>query len=529
MSDVQHTHDEVEVVIVGSGIAGSTIAAELAALGFGVLTLEAGPERTVEDMVSSQLWARRLKWGGPPILAEGDLAGALNFGMGWGTGGAGAHWYGNWYRFHEGDFKERSQLGRGLDWPLEYETLRPWYDRADTYFGASGNRSREPWSPPADPYPMPPLAELPQSTAIKRGFDALGIRTAPNSVAINSERYEGRAPCILDGWCDAGCPIGALANPLVLQWPKALGAGAQLRHECYVTAVRTDAGGGRATCVEYRDARGELHAQPAEIVILACHTIPNVRLLLLSASSAHPGGLANRSGMLGHHFMSHPSLIIYGIFEDETRPYLGITGGNLFSQEGYDDKQPTAEAFGSRAWLCGQAAKPNGLLGIAASRPDLYGAALDRFLREDAKRFANMTAVCEETSVVENRVELDRSTTDAHGLPAAKVINNIPGENAARLDLAREEGLRIFRAAGGTEVWAGPRVNIHLAGGTPMGDDPERSVTNSYGQTHEVDNLFIAGASLFPTIAAVNPTGTLAALALRTVDYIQENRGALTR
>ncbi len=527
MGDVQHEHDAVEVVVVGSGIAGSTVTAELAESGFDVLTLEAGPERTIEDMVSSQLWARRLKWGGPPILAEGDLAGGLNFGMGWGTGGAGAHWYGNWYRFHENDFKERSLYGQGLDWPIEYGDLRPWYDRADKYFGASGNRAREPWSPPADPYPMPPLGELPQSTAIKRGFDALEIPTSPNSVAINSERYDERAPCILDGWCDAGCPIGALANPLVLQWPKALRAGAELRHKCYVTAVKTDASGARATGVEYRDAAGEVHMQPADIVIVACHTVPNVRLLLLSASGSHPNGLANRSGMVGHHFMSHPSLIIYGILEDETQPHLGVTGGNLFSQEGYDDKQPADATFGSRAWLCGQAAKPNGLLGIAVSRPDLYGSALDKFLREDAKRFANMTAVCEETSVKENRVELDRSVTDAHGLPVAKVINNIPKENAARLDLAREEGLRIFRAAGASDPWAGSRVNIHLAGGTPMGDDPERSVTNSFGQTHEVDNLFIAGASLFPTIAAVNPTGTLAALALRTVEYIKENRATL--
>jgi choline dehydrogenase-like flavoprotein len=399
----QRTHDEVEVVVVGSGIAGSTLAAELAESGFDVLTLEAGPERTLEDMVSSQIWARRLKWGGPPIYAEGDLVGALNFGMGWGTGGAGLHWYGNWYRFHESDFKERSLYGRGLDWPLEYSDLRPWYDRSDRYFGVSGNRSKEPWSPPADPYPMPPLPELPQSGVIKGGFDALEIRTSPNSVAINSQRYEERAPCILDGWCDAGCPIGALANPLVLQWPKALRAGARLQHDSYVTAVTTDPSG-HATGVEYRDANGELHFQPAGVVVIACHTIPNVRLLLLSAGGAHPNGLANGSGMVGRHFMSHPAVVVYGIFDEETQPHLGVTGANLLSQDGYDEKQPGPGAFGSRSWLCGQAVKPNGLLGIALSRPELYGDALDQFLRAATKRFANMTALCEETSVSDNRI-----------------------------------------------------------------------------------------------------------------------------
>lgn len=138
-----------------------------------------------------------------------------------------------------------------------------------------------------------------------------------------------------------------------------------------------------------------------------------------------------------------------------------------------------------------------------------------------------MTAFCEETSLPESRVELSATTQDRHGLPAAKVINHLPAENAARLALAREEGLEILRAAGATETGAGPTAAIHQAGGTVMGTPAESSVANSYGQTHEIENLFIAGASLFPTIAAVNPTGTLSALALRTSAYIVSERAAL--
>jgi choline dehydrogenase-like flavoprotein len=138
-----------------------------------------------------------------------------------------------------------------------------------------------------------------------------------------------------------------------------------------------------------------------------------------------------------------------------------------------------------------------------------------------------MTALCEETSVFENRIELDASEKDAYGLPAARAVNNIPAENAARLGLAKTEGLAIFHAAGASEVWASGRNAEHLVGGTLMGEDPENSVTNSCGQTREVDNLFIAGASLFPTMAAVNPTATLVSLALRTTDDIRDNQGAL--
>ena len=520
-------HNSVEVLVIGSGVAGSTVAAELADAGFDVLTLEAGPKIELKDMVSSQIWARRLKWGGPPFIGEGNFTGAYNFGMGWGTGGAGLHWYANWYRFHEADFRERTLYGKGLDWPIDYAELRPYYDEAQKYFGVSGDISQESWAPPADPYPMPPLPDFPQTLAIKKGFDALGIAAAPNSVAINSQRYQQRRQCIFDGWCDAGCPIGALANPLILQWPKAFKAGALLKHDAYVTKVTTDPSGRIATGVEYRDSGGQPHFQPAGIIIIACHTIWNSRLLLLSANGAHPDGLANGSGKVGRHFMSHPIVTIYGLLKEQTAPHLGVLGANILSQASYDDKTPAPGAFGSLSFQGGQAAKPNDLLGTALARPDLYGKQLDDYLRTASKHFGNMTALCEETSVPENRIELDSSVKDVYGLPAAKVINNIPTENAARLDLAKTQGQKIFRAAGASEVWVSGRNPEHLLGGTLMGDNPDSSVTNSYGQTHQVDNLFVAGASLFPTGAAVNPTATLVSLALRTTDYIRTNRAAL--
>jgi len=374
---------------------------------------------------------------------------------------------------------------------------------------------------------MPALPPTAHSAALEKGFDAVGLRLAPNALAINSERYDGRSPCLYDGWCDAGCAIGALANPLVLQWPKARAAGARLVNDANVTKVTTDPSGKRATGVEYRDAEGDLIVQPADIVIVACHTIPNSRLLLLSANGAHPSGLANGSGMLGRHFMSHPSTIIYGLFHEETEPQRGTSGGNVFCQDGYDDKEPSPGAFGSRTWLAGQAVKPNGLLGIALGRPELYGPDLDVFLRKAAKYFGTMTVMCEGASVFDNRVELDSHRKDAFGLPVAKVINHLPDENAMRLELAREEGLEIFHAAGTSEVWSGPRVPMHVVGGTAMGRDPSTSVTNDFGQTHEIDNLFVAGGSLFPTCGAVNPTATLTALVFRTADYIRDNISSL--
>ncbi|WP_170759075.1 GMC oxidoreductase [Ruegeria lacuscaerulensis] len=519
------SHEKVEVVIAGSGIAGSTMAAELGEAGFSVLVLEAGPERRLSDMISSQIWSRRLRWAGPEVQETGDLVGAANFAMGWGTGGAGLHWYANWYRLHPDDFHVRSQYGRSLDWPISYDDLRPWYDHAQAYFGVSGDD--DPNAPPGAPYPMPAIPMSSQSTAIKRGFDAEGLTLTSNTLAVNSVPYDGRAGCILDGWCDAGCPIGALANPLVLQWPRAKKAGVELRHNAYVARIETDSAGSKATGVIYIDENGQENFQPADIVISACHTIWNARLLLLSSDDTHPNGLGNGSGTLGHYFTSHALTTIHGLFEQETEPHTGVSGANTLCLDGYDNKQPAKDAFGSRAWLVGQAAKPNDLLGTALAKPEVFGAALDDYLRKASSHYGNMTVLCEEDSIPENRITLDPSKRDRFGLPQAHVTNSLPRANVVRSEIARSEGLRIFKAAGTSEAWAGPRNPMHMIGGTIMGSDPSSSVTNSFGQLHEVENVFVAGASLFPTPGAVNPTSTLAALVFRVADYIRTNRSSL--
>ncbi|WP_226689541.1 GMC oxidoreductase [Ruegeria arenilitoris] len=519
------SHDKVEVVIIGSGIAGSTMAAELGEAGFTVLVLEAGPERQLSDMISSQIWSRRLRWAGPEVRESGDLVGAANFAMGWGTGGAGLHWYANWYRLHPDDFHVKSLHGRSLDWPIDYEDLRPWYDRAQSYFGVSGDEDTN--APPGEAYPMPAISISKQSQAIKPGFEAEGLKLTTNTLAVNSVPYDGRSGCLLDGWCDAGCPIGALANPLVLQWPRARKAGVDLRHNAYVARIETDPAGSKATAVLYVDEQGRENLQPAGIIISACHTIWNARLLLLSSSDKHPDGLGNGSGALGRYFTSHALTTIHGLFSQETEPHSGVSGANTLCLDGYEDKQPAKGSFGSRAWLVGQAAKPNDLLGTALAKPELYGEALDAYLRQASLHYGNMTVLCEEDSIAENRVTLDASKKDRYGLPQAHVQNSLPQANASRSDLARAEGLRIFNAAGVTDAWAGPRNPMHMMGGTIMGDEASASVTNSYGQVHEIDNLFVAGASLFPTPGAINPTATLAALVFRTADYIRTHRSEL--
>lgn len=514
--------ESVDAVIVGSGASGSLLAAKLSQAGKRVVALEGGPERKAGDLYSSQIWARRVKWFGPPTDTGGADPIAVNFGSGWGTGGAALHHYAVWLRRHPDDFDMKSRFGKGLDWPISYDDLRPHYDQIQKEAGISGDAKAEVWRPPGEPYPMPPLRIFKQAALIAQGFSKLGLRTSPLPMAVNSVEYNGRPACLYDGWCDAGCAILALANPLAVYLPQARKAGAEIRHNSYVSRVLMSDRGARASGVEYFDSEGGRHVQPARIVIVAAYSFQTPRILLNSATPQQPKGLANSSGLIGKYMMTHSSANIFGFFHEETENYRGTVGGQLLSQEDYA-KDPHRGYVNSAQWLIGNALKPNDLLGIANSRPELFGDGLHRFMQNAAKHLATMTFVGENLPDVHNELLLDSSTRDRFGFPLARVIHNFNQDDVRCYEAGIKQGLDIFKAAKAYEVWSSNRVRMHAMGGVIMGLDPKTSVTNSYGQTHDVPNLFVAGPCLFPTSGAVNPCFTINAVTLRTAQYMIES------
>jgi choline dehydrogenase-like flavoprotein len=512
--------DPVEAIVVGSGAAGSATAAKLAEGGKRVLILEAGPDHGPADLVSSTLYARRLKWSGAPVIEEGKSPIGHVFNSGYGVGGSAMHHYAVWPRMHAEDFEMHSRYGRGLDWPLRYSDLAPYYDRVQEEAGIAGDARREMWRPPGAPYPMPPVPVFPQGEVLARGFAKLGKQVAPLPLAITTTNYRGRSVCLWDGWCDAGCPIGALANPMTVHLPRAKAAGAILVADTVVTKVVTNKAGTRATGVEVVTKEGVRRTLHAALVVLAAFAVENPRLLLASANDAHPLGLGNAVGLVGRYVMTHAAGLVYGLFDEETRPYMGAFGGQLLNQDGYGKTtHQRMGAFGSYQWMIAQAVKPNDLLGISTTRADLFGAPLHDFMRRASRGFAGMTAVVEDLPVADNRVTM-AAEKDRHGVPLARVVHTRDAASEALWRASLEEGRAVISAAGAREVWTGAQGSMHIMGGTVMGANRTDSVTNSFGQVHDIPNLVIAGPGLFPTSAGVNPTFTVHALAARSAEHL---------
>jgi choline dehydrogenase-like flavoprotein len=513
--------EKVDVVIVGAGASGSVYAAVLAKTGKKVVVLEQGPDWKLSDLVSSDFWGRRIKAAGAPFILEGRNPVGYSYQSGWGVGGAALHYFANFPRLLPNDFKVKSEHSRGLDWPISYQDVAPYYDKVARDVGVSGDaKAEEIWRPAGAPYPMPPMRTFRNGDIWLKGFEAVGIRMVPAAVGMNSTEYKGRPACIYDGWCHVGCPTGALSNPLVTYLADARKAQAEVRAWSTVTRVLTNPKGTRVTGVEYYDQKKEKQFQPASAVVLAAWSAQNPRILLNSANGAHTKGLANGSGLLGKYMMTHYSSGTWALFDENVENHMGTTGAQYMSYDRYG-KTSHKGAFGSSFIVAGTAMKTSDLGGFANARLDLFGADLHAFMKRAARGLTRIGAFGEEMPNIENRVEL-AGAKDEFGMPLGRIVHSYDQDVTAVWNANFEEGLKIANAAGAKEAWSarGNIPTIHLMGGTIMGTGAGNSVVNSYGQAHEIPNLFVAGPGIFPTSGASNPTYSIFALSLRGAEQL---------
>ena len=375
---------------------------------------------------------------------------------------------------------------------------------------------------------MPPLPLGKSGAKIARTMNQLGWHWWPSDSAIATTEYDGRAPCINLGHCTPACAQGAKASTDITYWPHAIRAGVELRTNCRVREITTGEDG-MATGVVYYDIDGVEQFQPAEVVILACNGVGTPRLLLNSASGRFPDGLANSSGLVGKNLMFHPWAMVNGYVDE---PMDGHRGPPLclWSQEFYETDR-------SRGFVRGYNFQFNRGIGIGTEAVSTEATGLVPWGEGHHDAFRGLVGhrmsvgICTEDLPEEhNRVTLDPVLKDRHGIPAPRIDYTI-GENTNRmLDFAIDRGKEILAAAGARHVnIVRPVVygGWHLLGTARMGNDPERSVVNSWGRSHDVKNLFIVDGSIFVTSGGVNPTSTIQALALYIADSIKQRLATL--
>lgn len=534
----------VNAVIVGSGAGGGVVAKVLAEAGLSVVMLERGKWYTFDDVTDDELISQR------PVIAnaygpderfprvfetpDGSTqvrfsCGAFNIAacVGGGTLSYGAM---GW-RFMPQDFRMRSTYGRLAgstldDWPISYDDLEPCYERAEWEIGVSGDDSQNPFAPPRrKPQPMPPFPYNKEAQLLIPAAKRLGWHPFPIPMLRNSVPYGGRPACIHMRWCAGyACPINAKCGTQNTVIPVALATGnCELRTHAVVSEVMVD-GRGKARGVKYFDANDRLQEQTADLVVVAGSATETPRLLLNSKSKLFPNGAGNNNDWVGRNFQGHGRGWAYGImredvyeeagpgacvaFCDFNHGNTGLRGGGLIA----NDFIRPPYAFANR--------RPPG-----GSR---WGLAHKEWQRKNYKRTVLVTGPIQQMPVFESRVKVDPVVKDHWGIPVVRLCERCHPHDTELIALIADKSELLLREAGATETWkgGGPASAMHQAGTCRMGDDPSTSVTNRYGQLHEIDNLFVADGSLHVTNSGFNPVLTIMALGYWVGDHIvREWRG----
>ena len=513
-------NDDSVVVIVGSGAGGGTLGTELALKGVKVVILEAGQRHNMEDFINNE-WDSfaQLAWT-DMRTTSGSWRVHRNFPNlpAWivkAVGGSSVHWAGASLRFQEHEFRTRTTYGdldgaNLLDWPITLAEMESWYAKAEDRMGVTRTNG------------IPGLPGNNNFKVFEAGAKKIGYKeVSTGRMAINSEPRHDRGSCQQIGFCFQGCKSGAKWSTLIAEIPLGEATGnLEVRPQSMALKIEHDASG-KVNGVVYVDKDGKQQRQKARIVAVAGNSIESPRLLLNSASSLFPDGLANSSGQVGRNYMRHMTGSVYGIFEKPVHMYRGTTMAGIVRDEaGHDTKRGFVGGYEMETLSLGVPFMAAFLDPGGWGRP--FTSAMDGYVN-----MAGLWIVGEDMPQETNRVTLNTEVKDQHGLPVADVHFDDHPNDVAMRDHAYAQGAAIYGAVGATRTFPTPPYpSTHNLGTNRMSEKPRDGVVNKHGQTHDIPNLFVADGSQFTTGGAENPTLTIVALALRQADFIA---GEMTR
>jgi choline dehydrogenase-like flavoprotein len=487
-----------DVIIIGSGMGGATLAAALAPTGRRVLILERG-ERLQDSPEARDPVAIFQRGHFKPNETWRDISGAALHPGNYAYVGGNTKFYGAvLLRYRAEDFAPLRHIdGTTPGWPLTYAELEPFYTKAETLYRVRGDATQDPTEPARSaPFPFPPVPDEPDIAALRAAFTAQGLHVSALPLGVDIDAWLTRAPTTWDAF---PCTTGAKSDA------ESCGLAQALKHPevtllTGARAVRLVAEGRRVTGVEIERA-GQRETISAPVVCLAAGAILSAALLLASASADHPAGLANRSDQVGSNFMNHnlTGMVAWNPLRRNRTVYEKTIQINDFYLTG----GPKGEPLGNIQML-GRITGP--ILAGEAGLP-LWLA------RHIADHSIHIMAMSEDLPDPNSRVLWKNG----------EVVLDWKKTNAAAHDLLVRRLKAAMRKAGWpiTLSRGFPKSKpSHQCGTARMGSDPATSVVDANLKAHDLDNLYIVDASVLPTSAAVNPSLTVAALALRAGEHI---------
>jgi choline dehydrogenase-like flavoprotein len=526
---------ETDILVIGAGPTGAAATWRLATGGAKVLCVDRGdwfgydaihrddPDWEVRraTMLHSNPNIRKGPFDDPIDDSESPIKPML----GNGVGGSSIYWSAHVPRFRPEDFRIRSLDGVGADWSLRYEDLEAYYALNESRLGVASVKG----DPSAPAYEGERL-RLPTIGAHGRRmaevFDRFGWHWWPVDLVVGRDADDpDTRHCTHTGPCDLGCPSRIRSGADRAYAAEAVTAGATIMPRVRVNRLEHDADG-RITAAICSTDTGMLKIE-ADRFVISGNGLGTPRLLLLSRSQAFPDGLANRSGLVGRNLTLHPYARVDGRFDEPLGALVSGEKAGLISFEFYKTRAEHDFKRGLKLQLTGGPGPVGAARGGPTGKPLAWGVGHHAAFETLYDHTCGFTVCAEDLADPENRITLSDDLQDRDGLPAAKMIYKLSENSRKILDFGMDRAEDVLTEAGAKAIYRTPlrsEAGFHIMGTARMGTDPTISVVNPFGRCHDNPNLFIADASVFVTAAAINPTATAQALALRTADHILATR-----
>ncbi|MEO8681690.1 MAG: GMC family oxidoreductase [Vicinamibacterales bacterium] len=525
-------HD-TDICVIGGGITAAMAVEKIATLrpDLRITVVEAG--RSIFDRQNRIEYHRRsMAYGEHPwhddFIEDQQAKGMISMTMA--VGGQALHWGGACNRFSQEDLRLKSLYGLADDWPIEWDDLERWYVEAEHRLNVSGEPSPYPEDRRSGPYPQGPTPLSFNLQVLKRWAELSGLKFSPLPMARNLTPFGGRGACGLYDTCGEVCPTGARYSPDYTYQQLIAAKKVTLHDRTLVRKLVLDPTKATIAAAQgaHQDRPGDPIEYRARLFVLASGQCWSPHLLLLSANSRFPNGLANSSGLVGRHMNGHKFISAQALIDDETFPGQNMTH-SLISREYF--RCATDQAFvrhDTRVWESSAGKEPRlrSAEGKLLLGDELLADWRARALKGSSVR---LRTYYDSHPSVDSRLSLDPASKNRYGDPMPMIEHRLDaqaeGREAATLAHCTNVFERMARASNG-RLTGQPRVSTywdHPGGGCRMGASPAAGVVDSFGRTHDHENLFVIGAPTTPTGGCTNGTLTFVALSLRSAAKIAES------